>query len=85
MIFFQLFYCYLNKLCNCPDPTQEKNWLPQVLVERAPSQDCHRLLNVQGDDLFGVGRSVGVRAQDAVAGVVDKVVARQRKLQQKQD
>ena len=85
MIFFQLFYCYLNKLCNCPDPTQEKNWLPQVLVERAPSQDCHRLLNVQGDDLFGVGRPVGVRAQDAVARVVDEVVARQRKLQQKQD
>ena len=67
------YFSHLNEFCDCPDSSQHEDRLPQVLVEGAPRQHGHRLLDVQ---LKALIRPV----QRHVRGVVCKVVARQGEL-----
>ena len=64
---------YLDELRDGSDAPEHEDGLPQVLVERAPGQDGHRLLDVERNRLIAA-------VQRQVPGVVDEVAAGQREL-----
>jgi hypothetical protein len=44
---------YLNELSNCSNSAEQKNGLSQIFVERAASQNGHRLFDVEWNHLIG--------------------------------